>query len=121
LFAGDVTVIVLFLLVGTLRHGVNPVSNPLYFVDTVAPFLIGWLASSFAIGLYKMGGLENLRGQLISVTSAWVVASVIGVVLRSSTLFHGTGNLIFGAVVTGIGIASLVVWRAVLFKARQLG
>jgi hypothetical protein len=50
---------------------------------------------------------------------AWVLAAIVGLALRSTSLFHGDVPLSFALVVTGIGVASFSAWRGLVASLRQ--
>lgn len=117
LAVGDLLVLAGFLTVGELRHGVNPVTQPLVVADTVAPFLVGWIVASLVAGAYAPGATRTPRVAAVRAGGAWVVAAAIGLVLRATTLFHGESPLSFALVVTGIGVVSFVAWRVAVSLA----
>ncbi|MFC4551479.1 MULTISPECIES: DUF3054 domain-containing protein [Halorussus] len=118
LAVGDLLVILAFLTVGELRHGVNPVTQPLVVADTVAPFLLGWVVASLAVGAYAPGAMRSSRVAAVRAAGAWVGAAAIGLALRATSLFHGESPWTFALVVTGIGVVSLVAWRVAVSAVR---
>ncbi|NHN58123.1 DUF3054 domain-containing protein [Halorussus rarus] len=115
---GDLLVLVGFLIVGELRHGVDPIRQPLVVADTVAPFLVGWIVASFAAGAYAPGATRTVKSAVVRAVAAWVPAAAIGLLLRSTELFHGQSPLSFALVVTGVGVVSFSLWRAAVALLR---
>lgn len=115
---GDVLVIVGFLTLGELNHGVNPVESPLVVADTIAPFLAGWVAAALVVGAYAPGATRTVKTAVVRVAGTWVLAAAVGLALRSTDLFHGNSPLSFALVVTGVGVAFLSAWRATVAVAR---
>jgi len=118
LAVGDLLVLVGFLVVGELSHGVNPVESPLVVADTVAPFLLGWVVAALAVGAYAPGATQTVRTAVLRAASAWVGAAAIGLALRATTLFHGGSPLSFVLVVTGIGVVCFAAWRGAVSYLR---
>ncbi|GAA0251838.1 DUF3054 domain-containing protein [Haladaptatus pallidirubidus] len=114
LVVGDLAIIVGLLWMGSLRHNNNPVENPPLFVDTLAPFFIGWVVASLLLGAYSRRARRSFSDAALLVGGAWVVASLIGAGLRATSLFHGGSPLSFVLVVTGLGLVSLVLWRGLV-------
>ncbi|WP_049971039.1 DUF3054 domain-containing protein [Haladaptatus cibarius] len=111
LVLGDLVVIIGLLWMGSLRHNTDPITSPLLFADTLAPFLIGWVVASLVLGTYSRRARRSLRDAALLGGGAWVVASLIGAGLRATSLFHGNSPLSFVLVVTGLGLVALVCWR----------
>lgn len=112
LAVGDVVVIVVFLLLGALRHGVNPLAQPLRVADTVAPFLVGWVLAAPLVGAYAPRARQSVRTAAALGVVAWFPANLIGSALRATPYFHGNAPLAFVAVTFGVGAAFLGAWRA---------
>ncbi|WP_227376141.1 DUF3054 domain-containing protein [Haladaptatus halobius] len=111
LVVGDLLVLATFLAIGELRHDVNPITSPLVFADTIAPFFIGWLVAALALGTYGSRARQSVRDAVLLAGGTWIVAASIGLLLRSTRFFHGDSPLTFAAVVTGFGLLFFVVWR----------
>lgn len=118
LAVGDVLVLVGFLVIGELRHGVNPVESPLVVADTIAPFLVGWVVASLALGAYAPGATRTVQRAAVRAAGAWVVAAAIGLALRSTAYFHGNAPLSFAMVVTGFGVVFFAAWRGAVAYLR---
>ncbi|MFC7080896.1 DUF3054 domain-containing protein [Halorussus caseinilyticus] len=115
---GDLLVLVGFIVMGELRHDVNPAESPLVVADTLAPFLLGWVVAALAVGVYAPGATRTVRTAVQRVVGAWVLAAAIGLALRATALFHGDAPLSFALVVTGIGSVSFAAWRGAVAYLR---
>lgn len=116
---GDAVVIVAFLALGAMRHNVSPLTTPLRFADTVAPFLLGWAIAAPLVGAYARRARRSVRAGAGLAVVAWLAADLIGSALRATPYFHGDAPLSFVAVTFGVGALFLAVWRAAI--ARILG
>lgn len=106
---GDVAMIALFVLLGELRHRGTLLAG----VETFVQFAVGWLLVSVIAGVYSGQTLEDPRRAVVQVVAAWVLAAVIGQLVR---LAMTPGNFIhpsFVAVTIGFGGALLAGWRYV--------
>lgn len=112
--AGDLLVIVGAMLVGELRHGVDPLSEPLHVLETLAPFLLGWVVLSLLLGAYDPDALSGVTGSVRVGAGAWIGAANVGLILRQSPYFQGSINYPFPLVVTGTVLVLLVAWRALV-------
>ncbi|WP_115862657.1 DUF3054 domain-containing protein [Halorussus litoreus] len=115
---GDLLVIVGFLTVGELNHGVSPVESPLVVADTIAPFLAGWVVAAVVVGAYAPGANRTVKTAITRVAGAWIIAAAIGLALRSTPFFHGSSPWTFALVVTGFGVTFLAAWRGAVAVLR---
>jgi hypothetical protein len=111
LIAGDVAAIGLFVVLGEISHGVDPVAQAGRVADTIAPFLVGWLVVAVAGGLYTADAVRSWRRAVEMTAPAWIAAALIGQGLRATPLFHGDAALPFVVVSILVGLALLVPWR----------
>ncbi|WP_136590138.1 DUF3054 domain-containing protein [Salinigranum halophilum] len=124
LAVGDVLVLALLLSFGTARHnGVAYLTeNPVGLGLTLLPFFIGWVVAAPLVGAYSAGAAESAKAAIPLAIRSWVVADLIGVVLRVVLPFDATGGLVSLAVFFGItlvvGVVGLGVWRYLYFKLR---
>jgi hypothetical protein len=124
LAVGDVLVLVLLLSFGTARHnGVAYLTEqPVALALTLLPFIVGWLVAAPLVGAYSAGAAESAKAAIPLAIRSWVVAVVIGIVLRVVLPFDATGGLlslaIFFAVTLVVGVVGLGVWRWLYFKLR---
>lgn len=119
LFAGDLVAFLLFVYYGKLAHHL-----PVTFIgmlETLAPFLIGWLIAMLLFRSYSPRAYESAGRLLLSTLLTWTVAAPIGLVLRS----WWTGvpiTLLFTAVTYFITLAFLLGWRipfAIVFALKK--
>lgn len=124
LAVGDVLVLVLLLSFGTARHnGVAYLTEqPVALALTLLPFLVGWLVAAPLVGAYSAGAAESAKAAIPLAIRSWVVAVVIGIVLRVVLPFDATGGplslAIFFGVTLVVGVVGLGVWRWLYFKLR---
>ena len=111
---GDIVVIVAFLAFGALRHGVDPITQPLRVAGTVAPFLIGWVLAAPLVGAYAPRARQSVKMGALVAAAAWLPANLIGAALRATPYFHGQSPLSFVAVTFAVGAVFLATWRAVV-------
>jgi hypothetical protein len=110
----DAVAILLLVLAGELRHGVDVVANPTRVLVTAAPFLFGWFLVGGLVGAYadrvRAGGLA-----LVRVTAgAWLGGAGVALTLRDSQYLTGSSPLSFALVMTGLGLVALLVARLVV-------
>lgn len=105
---GDLLLLVSLLVTGSFRHNETGL---LRIADTIAPFFIGWVLASLAVGAYAPGATENPKTAAIRAGSTWLVAAAIGLLLRATSFFHGNSPWTFALVVTGLGLVAFVAWR----------
>lgn len=121
---GDVTVILLVIALGMVRHhGVSGVTgDPGAVVVTALPFLVGWVVAAPLIGAYSPGAGESAKAAVPLAIRSWFVADVIGIGLRATPLFGGGGDLVALVVLFLVllltGAIGLTLWRGALFKIR---
>lgn len=109
--AADVGLIALLVLVGLIDHDTNPLGAPVYALETVLPFVAGWLALGPAAGAYRRGIERDPARAARATAVGWIAAANVGLILRSSPLFHGESGWAFNVVMTGLGLVLLVGWR----------
>jgi len=112
LVAVDVLALSATLTVGVVNHhSVEYLSaEPVGWLLTLVPFLVGWLVAAPLVGAYSAGAAESAKAAIPLAIRAWVPGSVIGFALRASPLFAGGFELVFGAVVfvtCGVGLVAL--------------
>ncbi|MFC4541983.1 DUF3054 domain-containing protein [Halosolutus amylolyticus] len=108
--AVDVCVVVAFVTVGLLSHGTNPIAEPIAALETIAPFVLGWLAIAPLAGVYGTRSTSIARVARVTAV-AWIAAANVGLILRASPLFDGSAVWPFTLVMTGFGLLALVGWR----------
>ncbi|NGM67499.1 DUF3054 domain-containing protein [Natronolimnobius sp. AArcel1] len=111
LVAGDSLLLVGLLAVGLYEHETNPLLEPLTSLETMIPFLFGWAVAGVLAGVYTRTVATSPRHAARIVAVAWLAAMNVGLLLRSSPLFDGGAAWQFNAVMTGLGLAVLLIWR----------
>jgi len=116
LLVGDVVAITLFVLLGELSHGIDPLANLTYIVtNTLGPFLVGWVVVGVPAGVYSDTRGETLRRVAVRTAGAWLGADVVAQAIRATPFIVGGGSvwaiLVFGAVSYLVGGLILVTWR----------
>lgn len=106
---GDLLLILAFVVVGEIRHGVAPLARPGVVVDTATPFVVAWFGAAVVAGLYRTEWTPREAGSRTAV--AWVTAAIVALGLRATPLFHGDFALAFLLVSVGVGLVLLVPWR----------
>ena len=119
LFLVDVGLLAGLVLIGQLSHGIDPLADPLGALETMAPFVIGWIVIAPIARVYARDVLESPREVLRVTTVGWIAAANVGLILRSSPAFDGSGVWAFNIVMTGLGLVALVVWRLVYVAVRR--
>ena len=119
LFLVDVGLLAGLVLVGQLSHGIDPLADPLGALETMAPFVLGWIVIAPIARVYAREVLESPRETLRVTTVGWIAAANVGLILRSSPAFDGSGVWAFNIVMTGLGLVALIVWRLVYVAVRK--
>ncbi|NHN40336.1 DUF3054 domain-containing protein [Halorubellus sp. JP-L1] len=119
LAAVDVLAILVLVLVGEIRHGVDVVGNPGQVLATAAPFLLGWVLVATLVGAYGdrafAGGVDTLK----LTAGAWIGGAGVGLTLRGTEYLAGNAPLSFALVMTGFGLLALCSVR--LLAVTRLG
>jgi hypothetical protein len=125
LLAGDVAVIVAFVVVGELSHGIDPLAAAGYVVvNTLSPFLLGWFLVAIPAGLYANTD-ESVTRVGLRTAGAWLLADVVAQLVRMTPYIAGGNRLwavaVFGLVSFAVGGTLLVTWRvgATLVRRRR--
>jgi hypothetical protein len=116
----DVLALAAVLTIGVINHnGVEYLStNPVGWLLTLVPFLVGWAVAGPLVGAYSAGAAESAKAAVPLAVRAWIPGAIIGFVLRASPLFSGGFQWTFGIVVLLTGGVSLAVFRWLFFKLR---
>ena len=108
---GDVLAVSSFIVVGLLHHSIEPWVQPSYAVSTALPFVIAWVLVSPVSGAYAVETIRSARKSLVVISIGWFAASILGGMLRATSLFHGGVQLDFLLVNVVFGLAFLLPWR----------
>lgn len=114
----DLVAILAMLWIGELRHGNDPLVSPWLYVDTLLPFLVGWIVASYALSAYGARTLEGYREAVVAVLAAWFVGNVIGQAIRATSLFYGGTELSFFLVMLVFVGGALTVGRVLVIAVR---
>ena len=114
----DVLALAAVLTIGVINHnGVEYLSaDPVGWLLTLVPFLVGWGIAAPLVGAYSAGAAESAKAAIPLAIRAWIPGAVVGFALRASPLFSGGFQLTFGAVVLVLGGLALVAGRWLFFK-----
>lgn len=119
LLAGDLLAFCLFVYYGKRIHNL-PVTVP-GMLETLAPFLLGWLIAVSLFRSYSNTAYANGWRLLFSTLLTWTVAAPIGIVLRSMWLDTPI-TWIFTQVTYLVTLAFLLGWRipfALVYTLRE--
>jgi hypothetical protein len=111
---GDAILIGLFIILGEISHGVDPITETGIVIDTALPFYIGWIIASLALGAYSRAARKTPKRAALMAGGTWIVAALIGQGLRATSLFHGNFAITFALVSISVGLVLLVPWRVVV-------
>lgn len=114
--AGDLCLIIVVIVAGQLSHGVSPISAPLDSIETLLPFLFGWVLLVALLDLYRGPRVSDLATGVRTLIAAWLGAAGVGLVIRSSPYFDGGAAWPFGLVIIGTVLVVLVPWRVVAIR-----
>lgn len=118
--AVDTAAIVGLVVVGLVSHGVNPLLRPLYAIDTVFPFVAGWLLCAGLLGLYRDRRTEFVVAHLRSVTVCWLAAANVAFLIRGSPVTSGGIAWTFTVVLTGLGLVVVLGSRTAFDRRFRL-
>lgn len=112
LAVGDLVAIAAFVLLGAVfGHGESP-ANVGRHVGTLLPFLIGWIVAAMLGSLYTTDAHRSVLRAISWTVPAWITAAVIALLLRATSLFHGSFSPPFLLVSIVTGLVFLLPWRA---------
>ncbi|MEE6210252.1 DUF3054 domain-containing protein [Salarchaeum sp. III] len=123
--AGDLVAILAFVTVGEYQH------SPFLFQPSQAgdlavqlagaavPFLVGWILGSWAFGAYGERVAESWLRLAGATVGGWLVADVIGQLLRSTAFFPGDASPVFFAVAAAFGAIFLLALRTATTTLRD--
>lgn len=108
---GDLVVIALFVAIGEMAHGANPLAVLTSFVETAFTFLVGWGVAAPLLGGYRESTLSGYVPPVGLAVLSWAGADLIAQVLRATPVFEGDAELSFYLVAFAFGAVFLGVWR----------
>jgi Protein of unknown function (DUF3054) len=114
LLAGDVLVLLAFVLAGQAEHELTNADNPLLgIVLTTGEFTIAWIAASVWFDAFEQDHPPSLRAFMGRSLNAWLVAAPLGTLVRALVLGRADIPVAFLIVVFLVGGAMLLGWRLV--------
>ena len=114
---GDLVVLLLFLLAGTLQHWTpeQVQVDPVIYVYAAAPFIAGWLVCAPLVGAYSPGGGSAPNSSIPLAIRSWIPAAVIGLAVRVLAIPGRGAAPAFIVVMLVGGTLVLAVWRYLYF------
>uniref|UniRef100_A0A0C9QWK2 TSA: Wollemia nobilis Ref_Wollemi_Transcript_4050_1091 transcribed RNA sequence n=1 Tax=Wollemia nobilis TaxID=56998 RepID=A0A0C9QWK2_9CONI len=115
LVGGDVLALLTFAAIGRINHGMTVLDWET--LNTVDPFVAGWLLSAYFLGGYESEGLGNngvMKAAFVAIKS-WTVGIPLGLAIRGVSTGHFPASA-FILVSMGSTLFLLVGWRT-LFTA----
>jgi hypothetical protein len=111
LLVGDVLALGAFVFIGQqFGHSMQPLANPLAYLEALFPFVLAWVAVAVLGGLYTDDALSSLRRGLGWALPAWLVALPVAHGLR--ILVSDSTAVAFVVISAVVGGAFLLGWRA---------
>lgn len=111
LAVGDVLAIGSFVALGRLQHFGTPIGEPVNFLETLGPFLLGWVVAALLGSLYTSDAVSFPRRAVSWTLPAWVVTVAIAMLVRSRPEVAGGTAPTFIAVTLVVGGGLVVGWR----------
>lgn len=118
LLVADVATILVLIVLGEIRHGVDVVADPGRVVVTAAPFLAGWLLVGGLVGAYGPRAFGGTSQALRITVGAWLGGAGLGLTLRGTEHLPGNAPLPFALVMFGLGALALGLVRVVSLRYR---
>lgn len=107
----DLAIVVGLIVVGQLSHDTNPLADPLASIESIVPFVVGWVVVAGLAGLYGRSARSTPTDAARAIGVCWLAAANVGFLLRGSPAFAGEVPWDFTVVLTGIGLVVFVTWR----------
>ncbi|QGN07278.1 DUF3054 domain-containing protein [Halorhabdus sp. CBA1104] len=114
LAAGDLVAIAAFVVIGTVGAHQGSLSNVAGMLETLVPFLVGWVLAAFLGSLYTEDARRSVLRAVSWTIPAWITAALIAQVLRWSPLTPDSFSAIFLAVSIATGLVLLGPWRGIV-------
>ena len=124
LLAGDLLVLLIFVIIGQLDHGMSITGALPSLIATTLALALPWAIIAWLMGVLRLPGDRTAAAWLGRVAAAWLIAAPLGLILRA--LWRGQASiiLIFMIVALGLGGLFVLVWRAAVYwwvQRRALG
>ncbi|ELZ14254.1 hypothetical protein C479_00060 [Halovivax asiaticus JCM 14624] len=107
----DSLAIVVLTMAGQLRHGYTPFDWPIRTVETIAPFVLGWLVSAALLGLYRNRRRLTLPTHARAVLVCWLAATNVAFLIRGLPVTPGNVPWSFMVVMVGLGAIAILTTR----------
>lgn len=112
---GDMAMIAVFVGIGELRHGGGVAAG----LETFGQFAIGWGLVALAAGVYGPTALETWRRAVVQGVAAWIVAALVGQLLRVLVTPGGSMQPAFVLVSVASGGLLLGAWRYIAARVAR--
>lgn len=112
--AGDLLVLLAFVATGQISHGYVFWEAPARTVLITIPVVAGWLLLAVPAGLYVPGRLTSLKRLVPTVIAVWIGATLIGGLLRSTSLIPGSAPVSFLLANIVFGTLFVLPWRVLV-------
>ena len=80
IFIGDISVFILFVIIGDYGHEIQ-YTNML--LRTALPFAICWIAISLVFGTFKHETITDLQMTLVKIPLTWIFCGAVAIIIRS--------------------------------------
>lgn len=110
LILGDLVVLLIFFVMGKREHHMEITLSSV--LSSAYPFLIAWLIIGFIFGVFNPERYRTWRSFIIKTLSAWVIAGLLGMTLRSLILWKQI-DLQFTVVVIVFNLVTIAIWRLI--------
>jgi hypothetical protein len=121
LILGDLVVLLIFFVMGKREHNMEISLGSV--LTSAYPFLIAWLVIGFIFGVFNPERYRTWMGFIIKTLSAWVIAGLLGMTLRSLILWKQI-DLQFTVVVIVFNLVTIAIWRLIymlVYARKKLG
>lgn len=121
LLVGDVALLAAFVLVGQRDHDLVDPVNPVWgVVKSTLVFAAPWLLAGAWLGAFPSGEAYAHRRMLSRALNAWLVTTLLGLLLRSAVLGRAVLPTVFVWATLGFGGLFLLGWRLAFAGVWQL-
>lgn len=115
LLVGDLLMAALFVYIGQRDHDLVDAANPVWGVlQSTLVFVIPWALAGLWLGAFPSAAAFAPRAFLSRSLNAWLVTTLLGLLLRSAVLGRAVLPTIFVWATLGFGGLFLVGWRLLL-------
>lgn len=120
---GDLAVLFAFIATGQYAHQYYFWELPVHTLLVFSPFVVAWLVVAPIAGLFRPDVLASYRLTVAILVPAWIAATLLGGLIRSTAFFPGSAPIDFLAANVAFGLLFLVPWRVLVswLYRRRLG